>query len=235
MATPYALLSLEKTTSTQDLAMRYVGRYPILIVAREQTAGRGRQGAQWNNAPEALAASLSFRPDWPTDTWPRLTLIAGVAAARVLGHHVSLKWPNDLVRAQNETNPASGDALKIGGILTEAGGEVVTIGLGVNLLWPEAPEGFGSVFDSELVVPAVALAQNWADELFEIVALGPGAWPVEEYRRRCRTLGRSINWQPDGNGRAVDIDVNGALLVDKEGRRVALTAGAVREVRSDQE
>ena len=223
MATPYALVSFERTTSTQDDARRLLGRTPMLVVADHQTHGRGRAGSDWANAPQALAASLAFRCDWPSETWPRLTLVAGVAAVRVLGWGVGLKWPNDVVRSE----------CKLGGILTEVSDGTVVIGWGANLYWPDPPEGVGAVFDSiPLGSNAVRIAQNWTEELLALVELGPQEWPHEEYRQCCATLGRTITWEPDGEGRAVDVDASGALAVDTHSGLVHLTAGAVREVRS---
>jgi BirA family biotin operon repressor/biotin-[acetyl-CoA-carboxylase] ligase len=220
MATPYALVYHGKTTSTQDEARRLLGRHPMLVVAGEQTVGRGRSGAGWENAPQALAASLAFRPNWPSDMWPRLTLVAGVAAARVLG--LSLKWPNDVMR----------DDAKIGGILTEVSGAVAVIGLGLNLHWPDSPTGMGAVFDEAPASgTAIEMAQAWTEQVLGIVEDGPERWPLDEYRARCRTIGREITWKPDGRGLATGIDATGALEVTTADGATTLGAGAVHEVR----
>ena len=222
MATPYALVYHEKTTSTQDEARRIIGRYPILVVTGGQTAGRGRSGAIWDNAPHALAASLAFRPDWPPDTWPRLTLVAGVVAARVLGDRVNLKWPNDLMR----------DDTKLGGILTEATGAIVVIGLGLNLHWPDPPTGRGAVFEEAPESnTAIEMAQAWTEQILGIVVDGPERWPLDEYRARCRTIGREITWKPDGRGLVTGVDATGALEATTADGSTTLTAGAVYEVR----
>ena len=220
MATPYALVYHEKTTSTQDEARRLLGRHPMLVVAGEQTVGRGRSGAGWENAPQALAASLAFRPNWPSDMWPRLTLVAGVAAARVLG--LSLKWPNDVMR----------DDAKIGGILTEVSGAVAVIGLGLNLHWPDPPTGMGAVFDEAPASgTAIEMAQAWTEQVLGIVEDGPERWPLDEYRARCRTIGREITWKPDGRGLVTGIDATGALEVTTADGATTLGVGAVHEVR----
>src|SRR5680860_1087300 len=95
MATRYALITLDEATSTQDEARtRYRGG-PLLVVTGHQTAGRGRSGRRWENAPRAMAASCAFAPDWPRAAWPRLSLVAGLAARDVFDF--DLKWPNDLI------------------------------------------------------------------------------------------------------------------------------------------
>jgi BirA family biotin operon repressor/biotin-[acetyl-CoA-carboxylase] ligase len=223
MATRYAMVSLEETTSTQDLARTLVSSSPALVVAQRQTGGRGRSGARWENAPAGVAASLAVRMDWPPETTPRITLVAGVAAARALGPAVSLKWPNDLMI----------DAVKVGGILTEAADGVAVVGIGVNLHWPDPPSGIGAVSDKE---PRrgfrESFAQRWAEDVLAMVETGPGDWPLDEYRERCSTLGQTITWVPDGIGQAVGIDPSGALLVETERGPVSLTSGAVTHIRT---
>ncbi len=131
MATPYLQLWAEEVASTQDLARSELESLPVVVVAQRQTAGRGRGGAPWLSAPRALAVSLAFRPS--DDDLRPFSLMAGVAAARGL-EGVSLKWPNDLLA----------DEAKVGGILVERADEVV-VGMGVNLWWPDAPEGMSAL------------------------------------------------------------------------------------------
>jgi len=216
MATPYLQLREDEVASTQDLARAELHRLPVVVAAQRQTAGRGRGGAAWLSAPRALAVSLAFHPA-DEDLRP-FSLMAGVAAARCL-EGVSLKWPNDLMA----------EGAKVGGILVERADEVV-IGMGINLWWPEAPEGMGALRD---VDPGpelhVRVAGLWAAELMRLID-GVG-WPVDEYRALCSTLGREISWEPDGRGTAVDITGDGALVVESSGARRTLTSGAIRHVR----
>lgn len=225
MATPYEKLILDRTTSTQDEVWARSESVPLLVVARSQTRGRGRSGARWSNAPRALAASLGFRPHWPPSSWPRLTLVAGVAALRALGdpaRDVTLKWPNDLVRGP----------LKVGGLLTEASGDTVVAGWGANLFWPDAPGGAGALLDSDPGPEAGAdIAERWAEEFLSLLAREPDDWPRDEYRRRCSTLGRPVTWVPDGTGTAADISPDGGLVVDTDTGLRTLTSAAVTEVR----
>ncbi len=229
MATPYATVALDTVQSTQDEARHRLGDRPgaVLVVAAEQTSGRGRTGRVWVSAPRAVAASLALRPSWSIETWPRLTLAAGLAAAdateRVTGTGVWLKWPNDVVTA---------DGAKLGGLLAESRDDVVVVGLGLNLFWPDPPAAAGALLDSD---PGPGLARTiataWADELLLRVDTGPRAWGVDQYRRRCVTLGADITWEPAGVGRAVDVDGDGRLLVETAGGPVLLAAGEVHQVR----
>ncbi len=223
MDTPYALVSLDVTSSTQDVARdRFDGR-PVLVVAQSQTEGRGRGGSQWETAPRALAASLALTPDWPVDGWARIPLVAGLAALDSLPDGFSLKWPNDVTR----------NGAKVAGILVEVAGNIAVAGIGVNLWWPKAPDGFGAVYDRDPGEAAhLTLAEDWAASLLRRLSAAVDDWGRVEYVAACATLGRRVTWQPDGIGWAEDVADDGALVVRTEDGRVRLTAGRVSEIRA---
>ena len=223
MATPPAVFHFETVDSTQDEARaRYAGE-PVLVTAGAQRQGRGRGGAEWRDAPRPIAASLCWEPGWPEAALPRLTLVAGLAALDALEHDLSLKWPNDVMRA--------GD--KVAGILTEAGKGVVVVGLGANLWWPDPPQGVGAVFTED---PGVAAARDlagiWAQRLLERASDGPDDWGREEYAAHCITLGQEIAWDPSGRGVARAIDRGGGLIVETVTGDIVIDVGAVRHVRT---
>ncbi len=140
--------------STNDLAKQLgVSGAPeaTLVVADEQTAGRGRLGRAWYSPPgSAIAMSLLLRPQFPPSLAYRLTLLTGLVAVQaveqVTGLRVGLKWPNDVVIEQaaggktQEARSKRQDApiLKLGGILTETSIsgqdiEFAVMGLGLNV------------------------------------------------------------------------------------------------------
>lgn len=218
--TPLEMIRLEEAASTQDEARRRHQGPPILVVAGRQTAGRGRTGASWETAPRAIAASLAFASDWPADAAPRITLVAGLAAAATLG--VDLKWPNDLVTGSG----------KVGGILTERSDAVVVVGMGVNLWWPSPPEGVAAIADHDPGEEAApALAAVWAGALLDRLRRGPEDWGRGEYLDRCVTLGRAVTWEPAGAGTAIDVTDAGALVIRTRSGTVVLDSGEVRLVR----
>src|SRR5258706_5650563 len=134
---------LESTTSTLDVAHRIAAKGApsgTLVIANEQTAGRGRGGKTWQSSPGAgLWLTLIERPG-DTSGLGVLSLRVGLAAAQALDRFASepirLQWPNDLYI----------DSGKLGGVLVEArwreqAVEWVAIGLGVNVNAPANLEG----------------------------------------------------------------------------------------------
>ncbi len=223
MATDYVVHHLDRVASTQDEARSRYSGVPCLVTAAEQAAGRGRSGAEWLNAPRALAASLAFAPDWPPARIPLLTLVAGVAARRVLGEPLRLKWPNDVVTPEGD---------KVAGLLAERTDELVVIGLGANLYWPDPPSGVAALSTTDPGGEAgPILASAWADSLLEAVSAGPDGWGEPEYRQNSGTIGSVIVWEGGGPGRAVDIDQDGGLVVETADGRLTLRSGRVHSVR----
>src|SRR6202453_508616 len=105
----------------------------LVLVAEEQTAGRGRRGRAWVSPPHAaLMFSLLLRPaPVPPARWGWLPLLTGVAVVtairEVTGVSATLKWPNDVLAA---AVPVPG---KLAGILAEAAGDAVVVGVGLNV------------------------------------------------------------------------------------------------------
>jgi biotin-(acetyl-CoA carboxylase) ligase len=160
---------------------------------------------------------MAFRV--PDDDQRPFSLMAGVAAGRAIGG-LALKWPNDLMTAGG----------KAGGILVERSSGVVVVGMGLNLWWPDPPDGVSALRDSDPGEDAHApIAGLWAAELLALVS-EPG-WPLDEYRSLCETVGREITWEPDGKGTAVDVDPGGGLVVEMAGRREVIASGTVSHVR----
>jgi BirA family biotin operon repressor/biotin-[acetyl-CoA-carboxylase] ligase len=120
--------------STNAEALRRAGageRGPLWIVAKEQSAGRGRRGRTWTSPAGNLHATLLLLDPAPLAVAPQLGFVAGLAlcdamaaAAPSLASRLALKWPNDLL--------CSGR--KIAGILVEGEGDpvAVAVGIGVN-------------------------------------------------------------------------------------------------------
>ncbi|MBK5267981.1 MAG: biotin--[acetyl-CoA-carboxylase] ligase [Acidimicrobiia bacterium] len=220
MDTPYVFEWIEETTSTQDEARRLFDGSPVVIAAARQTRGRGRNDRTWENAPRAIAVSVCWAPGWEPSTFGRLPLVAGLAATDVID--ARLKWPNDLVNAAGH---------KVGGILAEAVGPVVTIGFGLNLYWPEPPDGYGAVYRED-PGRCESLAAAFGSQLLMRADAGSEHWDRAAYLERCVTIDNLITWRPGGAGRAVGVGQGGELMVETSDGIRSLVTGEVWEVRS---
>ncbi|HVD60593.1 MAG TPA: biotin--[acetyl-CoA-carboxylase] ligase, partial [Gemmatimonadaceae bacterium] len=137
---------LRETTSTQDVAHKLAdegARSGTLVIADQQTKGRGRSGARWSSPPgSGLWLTLVERPHDPSGV-EVLSIRTGIRAARALDRFaaepIRLKWPNDLYVGGR----------KLAGILVEARWresrlEWIAIGIGINISPPaDMPDAAG--------------------------------------------------------------------------------------------
>ncbi len=217
-----------------------------VLVAEQQTAGRGRLGRVWQSPPRAgIAMSVLLRPAGvAVQRYGWLPLLAGVAlveAVRQLAQlDAVLKWPNDLLI----------DERKCAGILTEATptdtGTAVVVGIGLNttLREPELPRPDAT----SLQLAGAACVDR--DPLLRAVLRGLAGWYLrwcaaagdadacglaEVYRLHCGTLGRQVRVQLPGGeliGRAGEVDADGRLVVvSADGRREPVSAGDIVHLR----
>jgi BirA family transcriptional regulator, biotin operon repressor / biotin---[acetyl-CoA-carboxylase] ligase len=200
-----------------------------VLVAEEQTAGRGRMGRSWVSQPgAALTFSVLLRPvTIPSAPRGWLPLLAGVAVAtavrEVASVAASLKWPNDVL---------IGDR-KLAGILAEQSGDVLVIGIGLNVgmaedALPVSPTGLratslfvegADVAREPLLVEALRQLERWY-LAFRADPDPVGCGLLAEYRALCGTLGRSVRAElPGGHvltGVAQDVDAHGRLLIRQD-------------------
>ena len=138
-ADEHVIASVRRSVESAAFGRRAVDWQPCLLVAEQQTAGRGRLGRDWHAEPLAsLTFSLAL-PLAPAD-WSGRSLAVGVAIAEALGSlgaagQVALKWPNDLWL--RDATGEGGVGRKLGGILIEtvATGpkRLAVIGVGLNI------------------------------------------------------------------------------------------------------
>ncbi|MFJ5635373.1 biotin--[acetyl-CoA-carboxylase] ligase [Streptomyces goshikiensis] len=237
-------------STNSDLAAR-AGELPegAVLVAEEQTAGRGRLDRSWvAPARSGLFFSVLLKPGAavPQERWGWLTLLAGVAAAtglsRAAGVDTALKWPNDLLVI------VDGEERKTGGILAERVGDGVVLGIGLNVTLTDAelpvPEAGSlalakaSVTDREPLLKAVLRSlEEWYGE-WRAAGGDPAASGLQEtYAAGCATLGRHVRAELPGGrrltGTAEAVDADGRLVVrTAEGEREPVGAGDVVHLRS---
>ena len=231
----------ESLPSTNDLAMQLTevsAPEGTVILADEQTAGRGRRGRSWASPRGGIWLSVILRPGLPLASWPLVSLAAAVATARAIRENTGLlarvKWPNDILV----------DGKKIVGILAEAtaAAEWVVVGIGINANIPQdaLPEVTGYPATSLLAllghpVDRDGLIRAVLRELehgYTILKSGGGRATLRRWREMTDTLGRPVRVEmPDATleGVAQDIDETGALLVRLEGGAIErIVAGDLR-------
>ena len=212
------------------------------LVAGEQTAGRGRLTRTWSS-PQGTSISLSvlLRPTRPVSTWGLLPLITGLGVARAvesLGGDAVLKWPNDVLLAED-------DERKVCGILAEvvAGPTPgVVMGMGVNVSQDRGEFPVDTATSLRLVGVSVTRPQVVMAVLEQLAGLyeqwDSYGWTAvkDSYESACVTLGRTVRVElPDGTavlGTAQSISDDGRLLVMTTSGLQAFAAGDVHHLRS---
>lgn len=230
------------------------GSGACVLVALEQTAGRGRLARQWV-AQAGASLTLSIALPWPLDgrtatNLSGLSLAVGVAAAEALHESVQLKWPNDLC-----VRDGSNVLGKLGGILIEtvsSGSQVkaLVIGLGLNIgsqaataaatrldasapAQPLPPMALGQLRPSvsaaqcfeEVVPPILAAVAAFADQ-----GLGPflARYAQRDALKECEVQILGPTPTPAATwGRVIGIDASGCLLVHTAAGLQALSSGEV--------
>lgn len=219
---------LEKAKQSPQAAHR------ALVVAHQQSCGRGRQGKSWQNRlGECLMFSLGWAFERPQHELGALALVAALAcrqALHKLGVHAQIKWPNDLVMGAD----------KLGGILIETvrsgGRSVAVIGIGINFVLPKEVAQATSV-QAALAAgrKAGVSAEALLDALLaELAALLPvfdtqGFAPMlADYQAANRDQGRPVRLLQHGQtvheGVVAGVTEAGALrLLTEEGERIVVS------------
>lgn len=211
----------------------------LCIVAKEQTAGRGRQGRVWVSDRDAgLYFTILLRPQLDPKYLPLITLMAGVAVCdtlREFGLSPDIKWVNDLLI----------DERKVCGILAETTetplGLAVALGIGINIrrsnFPPELAETVTSIEDASRSGSSVPSPEqltqvlvNYLKHFYDLLNApgGPETIRNEWTKRSTFECGKSVRVALDGEtftGVTDGIEENGAL-------RVALADGSVKIVQA---
>lgn len=236
----WPIVYLQRVTSTQDVAREAAlqgAAEGLLVLAEEQTAGRGRVGRAWWAPPgTAILSSLLLRPSFPPEHAGYIGMIAGMAMSDALAQiarvQVRLKWPNDLLL----------QGRKLGGILIESlweGGhlDAVILGLGLNVRVRFPPESplFGqaiSLLEAGIHVEREPIIVAYARRLADYYARLHRGWvPTRAWAARLDTLGKPVRVIEHGaawEGIAVDVTPAGELVVQVGEERRVVRAGDVR-------
>ncbi len=227
--------------STNDRARELAtdGREDVVVVADEQTGGRGRLDREWSSPSGGIWLSVVLRPDVPPTRAPMFTLAAAVAttrAAREAGIDATIKWPNDVL-----IETPDGEK-KLAGILTEMEGEadriswlVVGIGINANVDQSQLPEEVDATSIREQAgdIDRRVFTQRLLETFDELRNSLDDVLPA--WREHATTLGREVRVETadeDVVGTAVGVREPGTLLVDTGTEEVAVTAGDCQHLHS---
>jgi BirA family transcriptional regulator, biotin operon repressor / biotin---[acetyl-CoA-carboxylase] ligase len=231
------------STNRVALEMGFAGEpHGAIVVAEEQSAGRGRAGRAWISERSAgIYMSLLLRPAMTPAQAPMLTLAAGLAArdavAEMAGDAVDIRWPNDVLL----------DGKKVCGILTEMHAEpdrirFVVVGIGVNVNQAQMPDEISKIATS------VRIATGKSQSRIEIAArllrqfesyynqlLAKGAAPLIARFAQVSSYAKGKNIrvttaQETFVGKTAGLDASGLLRVTREnGKTETLLAADIAE------
>ena len=215
-------------------------KLPLLILADCQTGGRGRGSNRWWTGPGSLAFSLLLGPDLVCaggcGRSALVSLAAGVAvvealAPRLLGHEIGIHWPNDVML----------DGRKLAGILIEVlsdGKLVIGIGINTNNRAADAPEEVrprvvtlldvtGREHDSTELL--IGILRQLQQQLLELVRAPESV--AGRTHELCLQRGKRLRiaqGEKQLEGRCLGIAADGALLLEIDGKPLAVYSGVVR-------
>jgi BirA family biotin operon repressor/biotin-[acetyl-CoA-carboxylase] ligase len=218
----YRVVALDEVASTNDEALtraRAGAPEGTLVVARRQTAGRGRRGRAWESPLGNLHLSLILRPAAGIAAAGAVGFAAALAAREAIvrglppGRRVELKWPNDVLI----------DGAKAAGILIETADDALVLGVGINVArHPEgtpypatsihAAGGCGTL-DDVLSAFCATFKARWDGFLHD------GFGPLrEEWLAHARGMGEAVTIDLEGarlTGVFRAIGEDGALVLDR--------------------
>lgn len=238
----FVLHEVDRVGSTNDEVRRLAeAGVPagVVVLAAQQTSGRGRHGRGWASPPGNLYASVLLGVDGSVAASAQLSFVAGLALADALQRHAPegvaarLKWPNDVLIG----------GAKVAGILLESAGKAngagagVIVGTGVNIVssprdtpYPATSlveQGFAAITPRALLCTYLRALEGWLRQWREAgFAAVRAAWCARGFG-----LGERIRLRlhrEELQGRFVDVTPGGALLLDLDGGgRREIAAGDV--------
>ena len=225
--------------STNDVVREFLSADDsrgVIVLAEEQTQGRGRRGRSWHSPAGAnLYLSLGWRFHGPVEKLSGLSLAIGAMLAEVVARDyavdLALKWPNDLYHGER----------KVGGVLIEllgqqSGAIPVIAGIGVNVNmpaegaeaiqrpWTDLATARGAQLDRNRL--AAQLISELASGLMDIAGGEMDSW-LARWRQRDFLHGRQVlvEGSPTVAGTAAGVDQHGALLVKTAAGQSAVAGG----------
>jgi BirA family biotin operon repressor/biotin-[acetyl-CoA-carboxylase] ligase len=233
------------STNTAALILAQQGaEHGTVVVAEEQTGGRGRLGRTWySEKSSGIYVSVILRPPFSPTAAPILTLMAGVAAQHALttttGLGVDIRWPNDLLVKGK----------KVAGILTEMSAELgrlhaIVLGIGINVNHSEMPAELKPTATSLRIesqrtwsrVPILVALLKELESYYHLLLEKGGTAIAERWAAASSYANgkriRIVTAEAESLATTVGLDPSGALRVRYDDRHEeALVAGEIAEVK----
>lgn len=235
----YIFEQLDSTTLWAKESIRQGVRHGLTVMARQQTAGRGRLQRFWHSPRGGLWLTVVICPQLTLADAAKLTLCAGVAAVIAVERHCGLrlgiKWPNDLMW----------EGKKVAGILAEVAGEwtslhtlIMSIGINANIPADVFRGELADAVSLQMILGQPqnlnALAAAFLECLENELALleQAGFEPIrQKWLERSVGLGREVSvWRgnQEFRGRMTGLAADGSLLLQVGQEEVAFVAGEVK-------
>ena len=235
-----SIVHYDQLDSTNELAKKQADnnvQEGAVVLTEQQKTGKGRIGRQFCSPQGGIWLSCILRPNLKPVLATRATYIASLALAKTIEELTdlkpSIKWPNDVLI----------DGYKVSGILTEMGAELdqinyLVVGIGVNAnikkeSLPTELHNKATTLYHELgkKIDRVKFVQTLLKFIEKIyLKIDDFSVVLEEWKQYSYTLGEEIiitNPQEETQGLAVDIDSDGALIVEVDGKEEKIYSGDV--------
>ena len=244
------LTVLDEVASTNEVvknALREGKAEGLIVRARRQSSGYGRQGREWDSPEGGLYMSILLRPDVAGSGLATLSLVVGLSVQRALGQvaapqfedGIQVKWPNDVIYMPADCERAD-EYRKLCGISLEACGGGVCVGIGINVcqrrgdFLPELRETAASLsMIAGAEMDRTALETAFLEELESLRQELPQetAERRQEYSAACLNLGRRVRvLRPDGERSALAVSLTpdyGLAVRYDDGTEEVLRSGEV--------
>ncbi len=229
----------------------------VVLIAGEQTSGRGRGSNLWlAPAGTSILMSIALRPTAPVMSWPWVGVLAALAVRGAVNGRfgdsidVALKWPNDIVATSDLSSLASASGhdphrYKLGGVLSEVSGGLCVIGVGVNVLQNVSQLPPGATSLAQLSQESYSLVEFASDILVDFKnrfltwntdwALPHDEYVRDEYASVCETVDKNVTClyaEQPVSGHAIGVNQWGQLIVlTSQSGELALDSALVSNLR----
>ncbi len=175
--------SIDSTNNEAKRLVKSGSEGEMLLIAEEQTAGRGRRGKSFYSPKDTgVYMSLVIMAEKPETAITAAAAVAVCSALeRLTGKELQIKWVNDIYL----------DGKKICGILTEVLGSAVIIGIGLNVATADFPKSVENGGNLGADIPRETLISEISNGVYKAAKLKPEAF-IDYYRSRSMLTGRKI-------------------------------------------